>query len=338
MGLGFGLLSAQLRPGETDWTRAYDETISLSVEAEQLGFTSVWTTEHHFVDDGYMPSLLVVSAAIAQATSTIEIGTGVVLAPMHHPLRLAEDAATVQLLSHGRLALGLGLGWSEIEYAGLGADARRRGVAMDEILQILPKAWSGEPFSHHGAVYDLPTVGVRPRPSTPISVLIGGSAEPAIRRAARLADGLFSNATAEGFAQQVAWVLDECGQIGRDPATIRFIHYSVLLPGPSREEALARYRDPLWAMQWKYSDMEESAARALPPPPPPAYTRTDEDLVRGRATYAGTSDEIVLALLEIRSRAGVPVEFVARSYFPPLEYADQIELMQQLAEGVAPHL
>lgn len=338
MGLGFGLLSAQLRTGETDWTRAYDDTIRLGVEAERLGFTSIWTTEHHFVDDGYMPSLLVVSAALAQATTMIEIGTGVVLAPMHHPLRLAEDAATVQLLSHGRLALGLGLGWSDIEYLGFGADMRRRGVAMDEILQILPQAWSGEPFTHQGAIYDLPTVGVRPRPSTPIPILIGGSAEPAIRRAARLADGLFSNATADGFAQQVAWVLDECEQIGRDPSTLRFIHYSVLLPAASRAEALARYRDPLWAMQWKYSDMEDSAARPLPPPDPPAYERTDEDLVRGRATYVGGSDRIVEALLEIRERAGVPVEFVARSYFPPLAMGEQLALMQELAEGVAPHL
>jgi probable F420-dependent oxidoreductase len=338
MGLGFGLLSAQVRPGETDWTRAYDETIRVAVEAERFGFSSIWTTEHHFVDDGYMPSLLVVSAAIAQATSTIEIGTGVVLAPMHHPLRLAEDAATVQLLSHGRLALGLGLGWSEVEFQGLGADARRRGAAMEEILQILPKAWSGEPFTHEGSVYTLPTLGVRPIPATKIPVLVGGEAEVAIRRAARLADGLFANAPAKKFVEEVGWVLDECEKIGRDPSTFRFIHYSVFLPGASREAALRRYRDALWAMNWKYSDMEASAARALPAAAPPAFDRDIEALVRGRATIAGTTDEIVEALLDLRKQAGVQVEFAARSYFPMLEIDEQLELMQQLAEGVAPHV
>jgi len=338
MGLGFGLLSAQLRPGEMDWTRTYDETIRLAVEAERLGYTSVWTTEHHFVDDGYMPSLLVVGAALAQATSRIELGTGVVLAPLHHPIRLAEDAATVQLLSHGRLLLGLGLGWSEVEFSGLGADARRRGAAMEEILQILPRAWSGEPFTHNGAVYDLPTVAVRPTPPSRIPVLIGGGAEPAIRRAARLADGIFANANAAQFTEQVGWVLDECERIGRDPSTFRFIHYSVLLPGPSRDVALARYREPLWAMQWKYSDMEASATRPLPAVTPPPFEGPDAALVRGRATYAGTPGAIVDALLEIRKQAGVPIEFVARSHFPLLEYDAQVDLMAQLAEGVAPHV
>ncbi|OGO58784.1 MAG: hypothetical protein A2V85_11550 [Chloroflexi bacterium RBG_16_72_14] len=338
MGLGFGLLSAQLRPGEPDWTRAYDETVRLAVEAERLGFGSVWTTEHHFVDDGYMPSLLVVSAALAQATSRIGIGTGVVLAPMHHPLRLAEDAATVQLLSHGRLILGLGLGWSETEYAGMGADPRRRGAAMDEILEILPQAWTGEPFTHAGRVHDLPTLGVRPRPSVKIPVVVGGGAEPAIRRAARLADGIFANAPADRFLEQVRWVLDECEHIGRDPATLRFIHYSVLLPGTSREDALRRHRDALWAMQWKYSDMEASATRPLPPPAPPAFAREDVELVKGRATYAGTPEALVEALLDLRRRAGVPVEFVARSYLPALELGVQLEVMAQLAEGVAPHV
>jgi probable F420-dependent oxidoreductase len=338
MGLGFGLLSAQLRPGETDWTRAYDETIQLAVEAERLGFDSVWTTEHHFVDDGYMPSLLVVSAAIAQATTRIGIGTGVILAPLHHPLRLAEDAATVQLLSHGRLHLGLGLGWSSVEFEGLGADPRRRGAAMEEILTILPQAWSGKPFRHAGAVYDLPEVGVRPVPSKRIPVLVGGGAEAAIRRAARLADGIFANATEEAFVQQVAWVLDECESIGRDPATFRFIHYSVLLPGRTREEALRRYREALWAMQWKYSDMESSASRVLPASVPPAFTGSDEDLVRGRATFAGSADALVDALDSLRRRAGVPVELAARSHLPLLERQAQVDLMTELAEGVAPRV
>ena len=338
MALGLGLLSAQLRPGETDWTRTYDETIRLAVEAERLGFGSIWTTEHHFVDDGYMPSLLVVSAAIAQATTSIEIGTGVILAPMHHPLRLAEDAATVQLLSHGRLLLGLGLGWSEVEYAGLGADMRRRGAAMEEILEILPQAWSGEPFTHQGAVYQLPTLGVRPAPSTRIPIVIGGGAEPAIRRAARLADGIFSNASAETFAQQVRWVTEELEAIDRDPATFRFIHYSVLLPGPSRAEALARYRDAVWAMTWKYSDMEASASRPLPPPSPPAFDRPDDSLLQRRTAFAGTPDELVETLQGIRASVPVPVEFVARSHLPLLEWEAQLELVEQLAADVLPHV
>src|SRR6476469_8803521 len=327
MALGFGLLSAQLRPGENDWTRTYDDTVRLAVEAERLGFTSVWTTEHHFVDDGYMPSLLVVSAALAQATSRIEIGTGVLLAPMHHPLRLAEDAATVQLLSHGRLALGLGLGWSEVEFAGLGADMHRRGAAMEEILRVLPQAWSGEPFTHEGAVYRLPTLAVRPTPQPRIPILVGGSAEPAIRRAARLADGIFSNAPANQFRE-------ELGRVGRDPATFRFIHYSILLPGASRADALARYRDAVWALNWKYGDMEASATRSLPPASPPPFVRPDDTLLKRRTAHAGTTEELVEALLQVRNSVPVPVEFVARSHLPFLEHDAQVEVMQQLAEGV----
>ena len=196
----------------------------------------------------------------------------------------------------------------------------------------------GRAVQPRGSVYQLPTVGVRPTPATKIPVLIGGGAEVAIRRAARLADGLFANAPAAKFVEQVGWVLDECEKIGRDPSTFRFIHYSVFLPGASRDAALRRYRDALWAMNWKYSDMEASAARPLPAAAPPAFERDIEALVRGRATIAGTTDEIVEALLDLREQAGVPVEFAARSYFPLLELDEQLELMQQLAEGVAPHV
>ncbi len=338
MGLGFGLLSAQLRPGETDWDRAYDETIRLAVEAERLGLSSVWTTEHHFVDDGYMPSLAVVSAAIAAATSEIEIGTGVILAPLHDPLRLAEDAATVSLLSGGRFILGLGLGWSQVEFDGLRADRTKRGAAMEEILQILPQAFSGEPFRHSGRIYDLPQLAVRPTPSSKVPVLVGGGAEAAIRRAARLADGIFANVPREAFLQQIAWIRDECDRIGRDPAELRIIHYSVMLPGDSAEEAMDRYLDHNWHMYWKYSDMEASATRPGPPPAAPPFDESKRERLYGRSTLAGTGDQIVTQLNEIREAAGLDVEFAARSYFHTLDYDDQVELMQRLAEEVAPHL
>lgn len=338
MTLGFGLLSAQARPGETDWSRAYEETLRLSVEAERLELGSVWTTEHHFVDDGYMPSLAVVSAAIAAATTTIEIGTGVILAPMHHPLRLAEDAATVSLVSGGRFTLGLGLGWSEVEFDALGADRTRRGAAMEEILEILPRAWTGQPFRHQGDIYQFPEVGVRPVPSEKIPILIGGGAEAAIRRAARLADGIFANVPVDKFLQQLSWIRDECHRVGRDPAELRIVHYSVMLPGSSQQDALDRYSDHLWAMMWKYGDMEASSARSLPAPEPPPLDESKRDRLFGRATVAGSGEEIVDYLSEIREQAGIGVEFVARSYFHTLEYDAQLELMQHLAEEVSPHV
>ncbi len=338
MSLGFGLLSAQLRPGERDWSRAYEETIDLAVEAERLGFSSIWTTEHHFVDDGYMPSLAVVSGAIASVTSRIEIATGVILAPLHHPLRLAEDAATVSLLSGGRFTLGLGLGWSEIEFEALGADMTKRGAAMEEILSVLRQSWNGEPVTHQGLVYQFPKVAVRPVPSSPIPILIGGGAEAAIRRAARIADGIFSNVSPEKLRLQLGWIEDECHRIGRDPSELRIVHYSVMLPGPSADEAWARYIDHVWHMTWKYSDMEASAVRSGSPPSSPELTPEGRARLQDRFTVAGSSDEIVSTLLSIREQASIPVEFVARSFFATLAHEDQVALMQQLAEEVAPHL
>lgn len=332
------MLSAQLRPGETDWSRAYAETIQVAVEAERLGLSSVWTTEHHFVDDGYMPSLAVVSGAIAAATSSIEIATGVVLAPLHHPLRLAEDAATVSLLSGGRFTLGVGLGWSPVEFEGLGADMGRRGAAMEEILSLLPRAWSGRPFRHEGAVYNFPELAVRPTPSAKIPILIGGGAEAAVRRAARAADGLFSNVPRDALLQQLEWLRDECDRIDRDPADLRVVHYSVMLVGASESEAWERYTDHVWAMMWKYSDMEASATRTGPPPVPPELSDDKRDRLFRRSTVAGSSEQIVDYLGALRESAVMPLEFAARSYFPTLELSAQKELMQQLAEEVAPHL
>jgi alkanesulfonate monooxygenase SsuD/methylene tetrahydromethanopterin reductase-like flavin-dependent oxidoreductase (luciferase family) len=209
---------------------------------------------------------------------------------------------------------------------------------MDEILEILTKAWSGEPFQHTGRVYELPLLGVRPTPHRPIPVVIGGSAEAAIRRAARSADGFFGNRPVATFVTQVRWALEELERSGRDPASFRFIHYSVIFPTETEKTGWEEAEEHIRNMEWKYRDMEASATRSGPIRVAPPIDR--EELSRSLHTDAlvGPPELIVERLRGLRDRVGVPVEFVARSYFHTLEHARQRELMQRVAEEIGPHL
>ena len=112
MKLGFGLVTAQRHPRDPRTAgEIYRDAVELAVHAEQVGFESVWFSEHHFIEDGYLPQLMVMAAAVASRTERVRLGTAVLLGPLHDPVALAEQAAVVDLLSGGRLALGLGTGW-----------------------------------------------------------------------------------------------------------------------------------------------------------------------------------------------------------------------------------
>src|SRR3954452_18959680 len=130
MRFGFGLLTCQRFPGDLrSDVELYADALDLAGYAEELGFDSVWTSEHHFVDDGYAPSLLPLCAAIAARTSRVEIGTGLLLIPLHEPIGVAQDAARVDLISRGRLILGLGL-------ASRAEDRDWFGVQLGERVQL----------------------------------------------------------------------------------------------------------------------------------------------------------------------------------------------------------
>src|SRR5207244_12830161 len=142
--IGIGLCTAQVPPdSQRTFVQEYREIVDLARLAETLGFESVWVSEHHGSGDGYMPSLLPTLAAFAAATEHIKLGTGVMLTPFHHPLRLAEDAAAVDLISGGRLILGLGLGWREEEFRMFGVPIGERLSRTVETGGVRGRAWTG---------------------------------------------------------------------------------------------------------------------------------------------------------------------------------------------------
>jgi alkanesulfonate monooxygenase SsuD/methylene tetrahydromethanopterin reductase-like flavin-dependent oxidoreductase (luciferase family) len=166
----------------------YGDLMSQIVWAEDAGFESVWLSEHHFTDDGYAPAVFPVLAAIGARTERIRLGTAVCLAPLHHPLRLAEDAAAVDVMSNGRLELGLAPGYRVTEFNALGIPKRQRGRRTDETLEILRAAWTGQEFDYHGEIFSLEAITVQPTPVSAESLIpihIGGSSQASALRAGR---------------------------------------------------------------------------------------------------------------------------------------------------------
>src|SRR5215469_4850675 len=132
--MNFGLLFAFRNPPtvQVPFAELYRKQFDLAVLVEDLGYDTIWLTEHHFIDDGYSPSLLPIAAAIAARTRRIRIGTFVILLPLHNALRIAEDAATVDIISNGRFDLGVGQGYRIPEFVGFNIPRRERGARLEK--------------------------------------------------------------------------------------------------------------------------------------------------------------------------------------------------------------
>jgi alkanesulfonate monooxygenase SsuD/methylene tetrahydromethanopterin reductase-like flavin-dependent oxidoreductase (luciferase family) len=336
--LGYGLITAQHHPLDERPTSAiYAEAIEYGELAERAGLDTFWTSEHHFVDDGYTPSQLPILAAVAARTQRITLGTGVLLAPMFDPLHLAEDAAVVDLISNGRLILGLGIGWREEEFEGFALHGGRAS-RLEGTIAVLRQAWSDGLTTGDGKLFRYPSPGlnVTPKPvrmeRTPI--WIGAGAEPAVRRAGRLADGyLGSGASPQAMAQRVAWIHEEAEKAGRDRGAVQLgVH--VMTFAWRGTDAWDRIRDAASYMVWKYQDMGQAHASRERRLPPPDF---DQDVVRHRM-LVGSPEEVAERVRAYADAIGTNGHFVFRGHFPGLEPAIQRDAFDTLVEDVLPLL
>jgi probable F420-dependent oxidoreductase len=245
IGLGLPVSGAWATPGNT---------AAVAVRAEELGYHSLWTFQRLLVgadqnlDPVYRSVLDPMTSLgyVAATTSRIRLGVAVVNLPFVSPAYLAKQASTVDFLSNGRLDLGLGTGWSPVEFAATGASEQRRGARAEEYVAALRALFADDVSQYSGQFYTVPPSRMLPRPvqrpGPPI--LLGGSVTRALRRAGRIADGWISRSATDlsTIGADIAVIRAAAEDAGRDPAGLRFVCRGVVRYDQSATDEQGRRR------------------------------------------------------------------------------------------------
>ena len=176
------------------------------------------------IGTGFLPSPLIVATAVASRTRRLKVGTSVILLPLHHPVQLAEDVVTLDIVSRGRIILGVRLGYQPADFRAFGIHMENRVGLLEEGMEIIRNCWTGQPFSFSGKHYDLDEVQVLPppfqKPSPPM--WIGASTPRGARRAGRLADGFVAGPSTdlEGTKTLVETYRQAAVRAGREPQVV----------------------------------------------------------------------------------------------------------------------
>ncbi len=305
-----------------------------------MGFDTAWLTEHHFSEDGYSPSLLPIAGTIAGLTSSIRIGTFLILLPLHNAVRVAEDAATVDIISRGRFDLGFGQGYVASEFEGYGVPLNERGSRLKEGVEVIQGIWSQSPFSYQGQHYNLKNINIVPppvqKPYPPI--WIGARGPIAVKRAARM--GCHFLGTSDPFTQELydATLREE----GKNPEDFHAAQLRWCFVGETRDAAWDACQHHLhymltWYGKWisEASDVkgDEQFAQL---PPPEKLRDTDQALLAGPA-MVGSPDEVAEEILSF-TRGVRTTHLVLGMHFPGIDPWKVNRSMELFAKEVMPAL
>lgn len=347
MEFGYAILSAQNPPDSGKrQAEVYEEIIELTQLAEELNYDTAWTAEHHFMPDGHSPSPLTNCAGLATATDTIDIGTCILLAPFRHPIKLAEDAATVDLLSDGRFRLGLGAGYMKREFEAFDVPVEERAKRLSETIHICREAWSEGPVTHDGDIYQYDDVEVYPKPASPDGppIHLGGTSQPAVDRAAYRGDGFIGNAKmgweppdagggADDFdhwGDQSTYIADEHG-VNMDDYLVGIINYTYV--AETDEEAWETMLPSFLYTRRAYAEHSKHLD-------PSDFTREnlgEERVQRLKNNLLVGSPETVVERLKKQQREATgELHIVLRMWQPKLSFEQNAKSVRLFGEEVIP--
>ena len=309
----FGLFgsAAARRPtgadaGEFDSSEGFRDFIDYNVEAEALGFRSTFVVEHHFTGYGQVSATLNLLTWLGARTTTLRLGTAVIVLPWHNPVLLAEQAATLDLLSSGRLDFGIGKGYRYNEFQGFCVDMDEADARFDECLEVIVKAWtSNDKFSHRGRYWQFDGVVVEPptaqRPYPPIWMGAGG--ENSVRQVARRGFSLLLGqySSPEDVGRSIAAYRAEVEANGRrfDPLSVGVTRAFFVADSADDKEAALQRRLANRVRQLKLATRPDGTVHGGPD-----RATGDPDTINRRSAMYGSPDEIAEKLVELR-RAGV---------------------------------
>jgi len=310
----------------------YKESLEEVTRAEALGFDSVWMEEHHSVANHYWPSPLTVLAGFATRTSRVTLGTDIAVGAFHHPVRLAEDVAMLDVMSGGRVTLGVAIGYKPDEFALYGVPLEKRGARFEEQVAVMKGLWTGERVSFKGAYYTVegrlePAPVQKPHPP----LWIGGWGDITLRRAATLADNWIPGPTADltRLLQGKKQFLANRAAAGRAQAITEWpLTRDVIIADTDQEaRALAEahimvaYRRE-YAGGWRHPFIDASIA-------------TDLDKLMEDRFIIGGPDQCIAKIRRFVEAYGM-THLICRTFFPGMPHAHIMRELELLVKEVMP--
>jgi len=338
--INFGTFLLMQSPSMRSSQEIYSRAIDLAQAAEALNFRNIWLAEHHFSTYGYLARPAQLATYIAAKTTTMRVGTAVIVVPLHHPLVIAEEIATLDLLAGGRVDIGLGRGYQHYEFERMGLELDTARARWEESVDVILKAFSGEPFSYDGKLFKIPETSIFPqplqKPHPPIWVTAQSpeSVEATVRRGFNLLTG--------GFGVPIERMADFRKQFDRLVADVKpprvpqvgvqravYVTDTVADARAAAEEARWNMRVTL-SLRNHYEKVERGRAIAVPAPKEP-----DVDDLLDRFLVIGTPDTVIRQIKRVEALVGIS-HFNCSFWFGDLEHPRILKSMELFAKEVMP--